>query len=218
MFQLIESDAQASYAKLLDMAPLNAEERRCWIGFLLAQMLRTPSFMLRILPALKQYIEAEEIAYSSDTSSLRAAYETLFTNNDLYAEFYRLITAGRWELWTAPLDACFIRGDNPVVVHGSTAHGTFPLLYPMAPAKCFVVSSERVADPMPIVPEGRRLTESEVDTVNQKVAKAARRSVIAQPVNDDSDLKLLLRDSLAPLSSVRDWRARLFPEFWGPVA
>ena len=218
MFQLIESDAQSSYVKLLDTIPLSADERQFWIAFLLAQMLRTPSFMLRILPALKQYIELEEIAYPRDMGSLRTAYETLFTNNDLYAEFYRLITAGRWELWTAPSSAYFIRGDNPVVVYGSTAHGTFPLLYPMTPTKCFVVSSKGTADPIPVVPENRQLTESEVNAVNQGVANAARRSVISRPLNDDSDLKLLLRDSLAPLPSVRDWRALLFPECWGPIA
>jgi hypothetical protein len=217
MFQLIETDAQRPYDKLLDVVPLHEKERRYWIAFLLTQMLRTPSFVLRILPALKGYIKRQEIIFPVGPASLRQVYETLFSNNDLYTEFYQLITAGRWELWTAPLSNFFIRGDNPVVVvGGATADATFPLLYPMTPAKCFVVSTERASDPMAVVPENRNLTEADVQVVNRRIANAARRSVIA-PLHDDAALKLLLKDALAPLRSTSDWRARLFPEFWGPV-
>jgi uncharacterized protein DUF4238 len=217
VLQLIETDAQRPYNKLLDVVPLNEKERRCWIAFLLTQMLRTPSFVLRILPALKGYIKRQEIIFPVDPASLRQVYETLFSNNDLYTEFYQLITAGRWELWTAPLSNFFIRGDNPVVVvGGAIADATFPLLYPMTPAKCFVVSTKRASDPMAVVPENRNLTEADVQVVNRRIANAARRSVIA-PLHDDAALKLLLKDALAPLRSTSDWRARLFPEFWGPV-
>jgi hypothetical protein len=216
-FQLIESNAQRPYTKLLDTIPLNEKERRCWIAFLLAQMLRTPSFMLRILPTLKEYIQREEIMFPVDAGRLRQAYETLFSNNNLFAEFYRLMTSGQWELWTAPLDARFIRGDNPVVVYGTSAPGISPLLYPMTPGKCFVVTSDQGTGPMSVVPEARQLTESDVHAVNQRAADAARRTVIAQPSHDDSDLKCLLDETLAPLPSTGDWRAHLFPEFWGPV-
>ena len=59
MLQLIESDGERAYTKLLEMIPLTEKEHRCWIAFLLAQLLRTPSFALRILPALKQHIKRE---------------------------------------------------------------------------------------------------------------------------------------------------------------
>jgi hypothetical protein len=217
-FQLIESDAQRPYNKLINVVPLIEKERRCWIAFLLAQILRTPSFMLRILPALREWIKGEEIMFPVDPGSLRQAHETLFSNNALYADFFRHITAGRWELWTASSGARFIRGDNPVVVYGARGHRTLPMLYPMTPAKCFVVTSERLTDPTPVVPEARQLAESDVHLVNQRIANAARRTVIAQPAHDDSALKLLLEGALAPSSSTRNWRAELFPEFWGHFA
>jgi hypothetical protein len=215
MLQLTESDGERADTKLLEMIPLTEKEHRCWIAFLLAQLLRTPSFALRILPALKQHIKREEIMFRVDTGSLRQAYETLFSNNDLYAEFHRLITGGVWELWSAPAWARFIRGDNPVIVHGSTAHGTWQLHYPMTPAKCFVVGGEKVSE---AVPRTRVLSESDVRMVNHRIARGARRSVIAQPVDEDSDMKLLLEDALPQSPAVGDWQAQVFPEFWGPVA
>ena len=111
-----------------------------------------------------------------------------------------------------------LRDDNPVIVHGSTAHGTWQLLYPMTPAKCFVVSGEKVRGEVPAVPRTRVLSESDVCMVNHCIALGARRSVIAQPVDEDSDLKLLLEDALLQSPAVGDWQAQVFPEFWGPVA
>lgn len=217
IFQLIETDAKTPYTKLLDIIPMNEKERRFWIAFLIAQMLRTPTFMLRILPSLKKLIEESAIVFPVDTGSLRKAYETLFSNNDIYAEFFRLITARTWELWSAPQRALFIRGDDPVFVGGSVEHRTWHLIYPMTPDKCFVVGPELVADATAVIPNTRHVDESQVQMVNERVAKAARKSVISRPVQDDSTLRILLRDSLAHPRATPDWRAQLFPEFWGPI-
>ena len=217
MFQLVESDAQGAYAKLLQTIPLNEKERRCWIAFLLAQMVRTPSFMLRHLAALKRYIETNEVPFSVETGSLRRAYETLFSNDDFYAAFYGLITARRWELWSAPSDRQFIRGDNPAIVRGSTQAGTWQLIYPLTPGTCFVAGPDAVVDPTSVVPAARELSEAQVRTVNRWTAEQARTSVIAQPAGDDSDLRAVLEDALGRSSVTGDWRHQVFPKFWGPI-
>jgi hypothetical protein len=218
MLQLIETDAKAPYTKLLDTVPVSDEERRRWVAFLLAQMLRTPSFMLRILPALKRYIETAPIAFPTDTGSLRKAHETLFCNNDLYAEFFRLLAARQWKLWRAPSSATFIRGDNPLVIRGPADRGTWQLVYSMTPGACFVVGTENVADTAAVVPQTDYVSEAQVALVNQWVANAARRSVIAQPAVDDSALRVLLHEGLAPVSATGDLYQQCFPEFWGAIA
>lgn len=88
LFGLIEGDASRPYIKLLDMIPLNEHERRCWIAFLLAQLLRTPSFTLKFLHAIKGHIEKNNIEFPTATHDLRRSYETLFTDHNLFAEFY----------------------------------------------------------------------------------------------------------------------------------
>lgn len=87
LFGLIEGDASRPYIKLLNVVPLTEHERRCWIAFLLAQLLRTPSFALKFLPAIKGHIEKNNIEFPTVTRDLRRSYETLFTNNNLFAEF-----------------------------------------------------------------------------------------------------------------------------------
>jgi hypothetical protein len=217
MLHLIESDAKVPYMKLLDTIPLNEKERRCWIAFLIVQMLRTPSFVLQLLPRLKGFIESRQIAFPTDTASLRQSYETLFTNNDVFAEFYRLITDYQWELWSAPPNDQFIRSDDPVLIRGSAEHGSWQLIYPMTPVRCFVAGPDRADNSMTVVPRNHQLDDFQLRIVNEHLAKSARRSVIARPVQDDSQLRVLLEEALGGSISISGWQERLFPEFWGPI-
>src|SRR5262249_53379475 len=152
-------DAKVPYTKLLNIIPLSEKERRCWIAFLITQMLRTPSFMLKLLPRLKGFIESRQIAFSTITGSLRQAYETLFTNNDVFAEFYRLITASQWELWGAPANGQFIRSDEPILIYGSAEHGSWQLIYPMTPGRCFVAGPDKVGNAAAVVPRNCQLDD-----------------------------------------------------------
>ncbi len=217
ILHLIEGDAKVPYTKLLDTIPLNEKERGCWIAFLIAQMLRTPSFVLQLLPRLKGFIESRQIVSPTDTASLRQSYETLFTNNDAFTEFYRLITAYQWELWSVPSNGQFIRSDDPVLIRGSAEHGSWQLIYPMTPVRCFVAGPDRAGSPMTVVPRNRQLDDFQLRIVNERIARSARRSVIARPVQDDSQLRVLLEEALGGSTSISGWQERLFPEFWGPI-
>jgi hypothetical protein len=214
---LIEDDAEVPYSKLLDIIPLSEKERRCWIAFLIAQMLRTPSFILKLLPRLKGFIESRQIAFPTATGSLRQTYETLFTNNDVFAEFYRLITACQWELWSAPANGQFIRSDNPILICGSAEHGSWQLIYPMTPDRCFVAGPDKVDNAVAVVPRNCHLNDFRLRMVNERIARSARRSVIARPVENDSALRILLEDAFGGSLAISGWREQLFPKFWGPI-
>ena len=217
LFHLIEGDAKVPYTKLLDVLPLSEKERRCWIAFLTSQILRTPSSMLKVFPRLKRFIESKQIAFPTTTEKLRQSYETLFTNNDVFAEFYRVITAYKWELWSAPASGQFIRSDNPILICGSAEHGSWQMVYPMTPSRCFVAGPGKVVDNASVVPKNCQLDDVQLSLINQRIAKSARRSVIARPVENDSTLRILLDDALGGSLTTSGWRGRLFPEFWGPI-
>lgn len=214
---LIEGDAKVPYTKLLNLIPLSEQERRCWIAFLIAQRLRTPSFILKLLPRLKGFIESRQILFPTTTGSLRQAYETLFTNNDVFAEFYRLITTSQWELWSSPANGQFVRSDDPILICGSAGHGSWQLIYSMTPGRCFVAGPDKVANTVAVVPKNCQLDDFQLQKVNERLARSARRSVIARPVQNDSTLRMLLEDTLGGSLATSGWRERLFPEFWGPI-
>jgi hypothetical protein len=215
-FQLVESDACSPYTKLLNIVPLSEQERRQWIAFLITQMIRTPSFMLRILPALKRFIKNNQIEFPTHTENLRMAYETLFSNNKFFAEFYRLISTHQWELWRSPRNGQFIRSDNPILLRGSVEQRTWQLIYPMTPFKCFVAGPNKEESPIAVVPKNIELVHSQLWRSNEHIAKSARRSVIGQPLQDDSSLRALLKNALGAVTATLNWQ-EFFPEFWGPI-
>ncbi len=69
--------------------------------------------------------------FPTHTENLRMAYETLFSNNEFFAEFYRLISTRQWELWRSPRNDQFIRSDNPILLRGSVEQRTWQLIYPI---------------------------------------------------------------------------------------
>lgn len=214
-FQLVESDAQIPYTKLLNIVPLSEQERRQWIAFLIVQIIRTPSFMLRILPELKRFIKNGQIAFPTHAENLRVAYERLFSNNRFFAEFYRLISTRQWELWGSPRNGQFIRSDDPILLRGSVKQRTWQLIYPMTPFRCFVAGPNKEENPITVVPKNVELADSQLWTLNKHIAKTARRSVIAQPLSDDSSFRAILKTSLAMARSFE--LESILPEFWGPI-
>jgi hypothetical protein len=215
-FQLVESDARIPYTKLLNVVPLSEHERRQWIAFLIAQMIRTPSFMLRILPALKRFIKNSQIKFPTHVENLRMAYETLFSNNKMFAEFYRLISARQWEIWGSPSNGQFIRSDDPILLRGSVEQRTWQLIYPMTPFRCFVAGPNKEENPIAVVPKNVELLDSQLWALNEHIAKTARRSVIGQPLSDDSSFRALLKNCLGTVTTTLNWQ-EFFPELWGPI-
>jgi hypothetical protein len=216
-FSLVEGDAKIPYSKLLEMIPLSEGDRRHWIAFLVVQLFRTPSFLLKNLATMPTVIESRGINYPTDTASLRRAYETLFTNNDVFAWFYRLLVGRPWEMWSAPTESQFVRADDPVVINGSVIRGTWQLVYPMSPSRCFVAGPAHVEDQPAVVPTNRKLTEAEVSSVNERLAMGARRTVIAKITTDDSGLRVLLESAIGKGEIDSGWLRQMFPEYWGDV-
>jgi hypothetical protein len=212
----VEGDAQMAYMKLLRIEPFGERDRRHWIAFLATQMFRTPWFVVQNLARLKETIAGKAIAYPTDVASLRRAYETLFTNDDVFANVYRLIVGRKWAIWRAATGSQFVRSDNPVVVSVDRASGT-TVFYPMSPDACFVAGPELLSGEPRIVPVQRPLDEHTTDSVNRRMASSARHSVIARPEQDDAVLRANLESCLG-----RTWLGltkanRFLPEYWGDL-
>ena len=217
LFSLIEGDAGPVYRKLLDLIPINETDRRHWVAFLAAQVFRTPAFSLLYLPRLKNVIEKRGLDYPTDVASLRRAYETLFTNNRVFAAMYRLIVGRQWVMWYASDGAEFIRSDDPILVEGAIRTRDWCLLYPMTPTTCFVAGPAKRMDRSDLVPQTRRLCSREIELANRSLAKAARRSVIARPRTDDYELRQLLTENLSTRWEALSAIGPILPEYWGVI-
>lgn len=217
LFGLVEGDAKIPYMKLLRVEPFSEPDRRHWVAFLATQLYRTPWFIVQNLSHLKQTIGAKPIAYPTDIASLRRAYETLFTNDDVFAAVYRLIVGRKWAIWRAPAGCQFVRSDNPVLVSVDRTAGT-TVYYPMSPEACFVAGAEVLAGEPDMVPTQRQVDERATNEVNRRTAISARHSVIARPEADDTVLRAHLESRLG-----RRWIEvtkgnRFLPEYWGDLA
>ena len=193
---LIEGDARRPYEKLASTVPLNEMEVRRWVAFLIAQLIRTPRFMRTILHQQKNWIERTGFSYPTSPAHLGRAFETLFQNNDLYAAFYRMIVARAWAVAGAADGLTFLKGDNPVVVTGSTTDGTWRLLYPLTPTRCFVAGPALEDEPGRIVPRQHQLTEAETAAVNAATCRYAETSVIGVNPAGRGDARPTIRANL----------------------
>jgi hypothetical protein len=219
LFGLIEGDAQQPYSKLLSVVPLTENERRRWIAFLIAQRLRTPRSIRVQLVGLKRLILQRRIPYSTKVADLRAAYETLFTNNDVFAHFYRLVDARAWQIWRAASGTHFLRSDEPLLILGSVNRSNWQLIYPLSPRRCFVVGPASRADETAarIVPFSRLLSDVETAETNRRVARSARLSVIARPVEDDQAVWELLSAHLGDQEPASTDLEESLLEYWKPL-
>lgn len=189
LFSAIESDAGVPYQKLLNMVPFSESDRRHWVAFLIAQLLRTPSFIVKSFRHLKKAIESDGIAYGKDAASLRRAHETLFTNKMVFETFYRRICGHEWSLLYVDSDqGTFVRGDVPVVIHGSDESRTWKLLYPMTPSKCFVSGPIICEIPDVPIPRTQKIGTTQLCAVNELLAERCRRSVMGVTWEDQTDL------------------------------
>jgi hypothetical protein len=213
LFAAIETDAGVPYKKLLDMVPFSEDDRRHWVAFLIAQLFRTPSYIVRHLWGLKNIIQRDGIAYDTDTASLRRAYETLFTNDQVFDMFYRKICGHEWSLFSAGSDkGVFIRGDVPVVIGGSDEGKNWRLIYPMTPFKCFVAGPIACKIPDIPIPRIREVDTTQICAINEVVAEQCRRSAMGVVWKNDSNLLE------SAFKKQADRLAEAFPcweEYWG---
>lgn len=217
-FGLFEGDGKGPYTKLLNTIPLTEADRRCWIAYLIAQRLRTPRAIRAQLVGLKRIILRDGINYSTHIADLRTAYETLFSNNDVFAHFYRLITGRAWHIWRASPTGYFLRSDEPVLIVASAERNEWQLCYPLSPSQCFVAGPDRPPEARAarIVPSTRELTDRETAELNRRVARSARQSVIGPPVADDGSIRDLLHAALGDLDEASTDIEQSLLAYWKP--
>lgn len=194
---LIESDAARPYDKLVGTVPLDQMETRRWIAFLIAQLIRTPRFMRAVLRHQKTWIEITGFMYPTTPAALGRAFETLFTNNDLYAAYYSQITRRAWAVVRAADGLTFLKGDNPVVIGGGLADNSWHLIYPLTPTKCFVAGPEFEEEAGRIIPRQRRLTDAETIAMNAATCSFADTSVIGASLADRIDSRPTIKRYLS---------------------
>lgn len=218
-FGLFEGDAKTSYTKLLNTIPLTEDDRRTWIAFLIAQRFRTPRAIRAHLVGLKRIILRDGINYSTHIADLRAAYETLFSNKEVFAHFYRLITGRAWHIWRASPGGYFLRSDEPVLIAASLERKEWQLLYSLTPRQCFVVGPDRPPQGVAarIVPSTRELSSLETTELNRRVARSARLSAIGPPVVDDQSVRELLNTVLGEFDETAIDLEQSLLSYWSPA-
>jgi hypothetical protein len=219
LFHLIEGDAKGPYTKLLQVIPLNEKDRRCWIAYLIAQQYRTPRAIRWQLAGLKRLIARDRLEYPTDIDYLRRAYETLFTNNKLFAHFYTLMMSREWHIWRSPPGSQFIRSDEPITTVGSSEGNSWQLIYPLTPERCFAVGPEKAPTDtaLQIVPSGRELADSELWIMNRAIARSARLSVIGRQVDNDQVLVELLQSALGQVEAEKVDLEQSLIAYWGSI-
>jgi hypothetical protein len=198
---LIEGDARRAYEKLVDIVALDDADTRHWIAFVIAQYIRTPRFIRSMLPKQEVVIKQSGIRYPTDPAHLGRALETLFQNNDLYATFYRLITPRMWSVVSAAAGLTFLKGDNAVVITGSEPAGTWRLLYPLTPRRCFVAGPELETEPGRIIPAQQLLGDEATIALNAAICAYAEASVIGVSTPDRIDPRPTMKAHLKNRSS-----------------
>jgi Protein of unknown function (DUF4238) len=193
---LIEGDVRRPYEKLVSVIPLDDMETRCWIAFLVAQHIRTPRFIRWMVNKQKTWIERSDFRYPTNPAHLGRAFETLFQNNDVYAAYFRLISAGTWHVVRAAEGLTFLKGDNPAVITGSTSAGTWSLIYPLTPERCFIAGPGLEDEQGRIVPRQHQLSDRRTLEVNAAICAYAETSVIGVKEHDRIDPKPTIKAHL----------------------
>lgn len=213
---LVEGDTGATYKKLLQMIPLNEDETRRWVAFLAVQLIRAPGFILGLLPKMDRFVTEQGLDFPTDTGSLRRAYETLFSNDRVFAEMYLRLVSLRWEMWSATPSPGFVRPDEPVLIT-SAVSGNWQLLYPMTPTHCFVAGPAGADTSRHVVPHVRAINEQELSQLNLLLAASSRRTVIASPQANDLNLRASLASGMRHRHRSSQTRGSSSHEFWGDI-
>jgi len=187
---LVEGDASPVYDKLLEMIPLSADEVHRWVAFIAAQHMRTPRYRTFVVRGLARH-RFEEVRRARP-EVLRRAYEEMFSSTPIFRSYHRLVTGHEWLLLSPPLGEQFIRADEPIWI--STKSDPWRLVYPMTPTRCFVLA-QRTSQCQTFAPV-QQIGTADVNYLNRLTATHARASVIAKPMADDRQLKLVVRDGL----------------------
>ena len=135
-FQLIDGDAVEPIRKVLNVEPLNRPQREALVGFLIILKLRNPAFIeqsaLNMKPIVQHHVGQSE---SLDPNYLRAVYETLYGNNELYSKIAGPLLGNTWAIVEAP-EPSFVLPDSAGIL-SSVSQGQIGC-FPLTSTKCFV--------------------------------------------------------------------------------
>jgi len=210
---LVDNDGAQSRDKILAVRPLTELDKRRWIAFLLVQMLRTPISMRKLTEFTKRVLPGIAPDYPSTPGALKAAYETLFTNNDVYARFHKMIALRTWTVLRAPAGSGFIRPDSTILVEGSVRDSTWRLAYPMTPRKVFLAGPGMGGGYDRDFVESVETSQDSVDDLNRRFARSTISSVLVHPGDDDVSMRSMLSNYL-PIAS-QNWHDT---GLWGPLS
>lgn len=137
-FGLLEGDAKKPVEMLLDTRPLNGPQREAFVGFLIIQLLRNPTF----IEAHNQHLAPvlENLDPREGEWTLERSYEAMFQNHDLYRLLATPVMESRWAM---------VKSAEPVFVLPDTfgVRATGPdglrLVAPLSPTACFVTLPDR---------------------------------------------------------------------------
>lgn len=138
-FHLLENDVtqhpfskQNLFEKLIHQVPMNRLEKESLIGFIVIHYLRNPySFKKRF----EELILQNEI--NSEEFSTQKFYETIFQNNELYAEMTKNILINSWVLMKSENES-FILPDT-AVYYKKEESGQI-ILFPISPMYCLLIT------------------------------------------------------------------------------
>ncbi len=213
---LVDDDGTQSRDKLLAIRPLTNLDKRRWIAFLIAQMLRTPAFMRQLTENTKRILPDIAPDYPLTPGALKAAYETLFTNNDVYARFHKLIAPRTWTILRAPAGSGFVRPDSTILIEGSVHNSTWLLAYPMTPRKVFLAGPGMGGGYDLDFVESTEASQHIVDDLNRRFSRSAASSVLVHADDDSESMRSLLEAHLAAVPKASTENTGLWGPLWSP--
>lgn len=210
-FSKLETKVAPIYRRLLDRETLTAEERHWWSFWLLSQYQRTPAWILDMAALPEQLVSQlgldPVVGVSPSPDELLAVGPRSALASGASIKLIAPLVLRDWVIYEAPDDAFFIKGDNPVVIQGSLVQHDTRVVYPISPHLCFEAGIIGGFPPSQLQ-LFHRITEPQVQQVNQLLAHHAEREVIAPANAATSKLIADLEGCLGsrePYVRVGDW-------------
>ena len=191
-FGLLEGDAAEPLKKLLHTSPLNQPQQLAFVGFLIIQYLRSP-FLVQALGD-----QAERIAAGIghvDPDIRKNAYDTLFSNNELYDRLARPVLRSQWALVKAETPS-FVLPDS-FSVRGDLGSG-LRLIVPLTPKVCFVTLPALESEKR-VIPISIKADAALAQNIAGLLVGAAVEEFIARIDFEGRTMKMILPEGLIDL-------------------
>ena len=174
-FSLLEGDAKRPIEMLLDTRPLNGPQRNAFVGFLIIQLLRNPSFIEFLHNGIAPVLA--ELGHADDPTMPHKAYESMFGNHDLYHQLAHPVMWSRWLI---------VRSKAPIFVlpdtfgiRGLTVDG-LRLIAPITPTACFITLPDRESEPR-VVPRHLPADASLARRISSALVYGAVKEFLSHP-------------------------------------